>query len=419
MAHEIATMLLVSLSDLVDEHMHNLISIQAPSWYLNSELKIVLQGDAGREICRQTPLNFMDGLLEVLQHDAPPPPEFWLTTPVPDGKFWGVYALLMVKDEEEEVALYIGSGTEALRGCAKRMSDYSDENYHKLPRLARQAYERGFELCHIGVICWAPMPDATLIPRARRRFIALEGMFTNLFFSCIPTVMDDLWDSLVPWTRSQVAWTPLNSHSPLSEGAHGDIALGKEDLARAEADRKARVAQYSKKSYAKNGMKMRERYELARAQDIDAWRLKNRIRSRSRVSRNREKYREKFRASSRKHKQKNIDTQKFFCETCEKAFPDSCKLKKHLNTELHQRTALAASGVVRQLTSRQRIAKESADRRRSQKRHYCEVCRQTFSVPGQLARHLLTKKHAAAVSSIASVSSTESVSSMDSVNPHS
>ncbi|KAI9053898.1 hypothetical protein LZ554_002843 [Drepanopeziza brunnea f. sp. 'monogermtubi'] len=298
----------------------------------------------------------------------------------------GVYAFLMVR-EESEVALYIGSGTDALRGCAKRMNDYSVEQHYKLPRLVRQAYERGFELCHIGVICWAPMPDVTLIPRARRRFVALEATFTNLFYSCVPTVMDDLWDSLVPWTRSEVVCTPLNTHSPLMEGAHGDIALSKEDLARAEADRKARMAQHSKTSYAKNWQKMRAQHDKERTQDIDAFRLKKRIQTKSWTSRNREKTWEYF----RRYRQRNVEQKRFSCSVCERVFINSDKLKRHMNTEVHKKAAL---GDQRQLTNKQRAAMESIARVRTQKRHHCVPCELTCATPSQLAIHNRNQKHA-------------------------
>lgn len=170
------------LQKLVDDYMHQIVNLEAPYWYINPDFKVALQAEAGRSICTATPLTFATGLLEVLQSDTPPTPDFWLSTPKPEGKLWAVYAALLTKDEYEP-ALCIGSGTNAFTGYETRVAHYSDKKHPKLPRFVRLLYDKGYDLAHIGLLCWSPIPCVSIIPRARRRFVAIEGTFTNIFYA--------------------------------------------------------------------------------------------------------------------------------------------------------------------------------------------------------------------------------------------
>ena len=126
---------------------------------------------------------------------GPPKPDFWLTTPKPPGKFWAVYALLLTKDWCEP-ALYIGSGTSAHGGYELRVAHYHDKKHSCIPRFVRLLYDKGYDLAHIGLFCWAPMPHVTIVPRARRRFVAIEAVlriFSTLPFALAWTVFGLVW----------------------------------------------------------------------------------------------------------------------------------------------------------------------------------------------------------------------------------
>ncbi|TVY24568.1 ATP synthase subunit alpha, mitochondrial [Lachnellula hyalina] len=317
------------LQKLVDDYMFQHVNLNAPDGYINPDFKIVLQAEAGRNICAATPLTFAPGL-EVLQSDTPPTPDFWLSTPKPLDKSWAVYAALLTKDGCEP-GLCIGSGTDAVDGYMGRVAHYSDKRHPRLPRFVRLLYDKGYDLAHIGLLCWATIPSVIIMPRARRRFIAIEGTFTNIFYSAIPTCMDALWTGLVPWSRDDVLWRPLNSHTPFKEGVVGDLKMTAEELLALAAERKKRAVQHSKNAYAKNAQRMRETYDRERAQDIDAFRLKKRIQAIAWVAKNK-----KARAASNKSKKKAVAKKRFYCSYCKMAFADSTKLKRHKNSAAHK-----------------------------------------------------------------------------------
>ncbi|CZR53904.1 uncharacterized protein PAC_03786 [Phialocephala subalpina] len=355
------------LQKLVDDYMFQLVNLDAPDWYINPDFKIALQGEAGRKICAATPLTFAPGLLEVLQSDKPPTPDFWLSTPKPLGKFWAVYAALLTKDGCEP-ALCIGSGTDAANGYECRVANYSDKRHRQLPRFVRLLYDKGYDLAHIGLLCWAPIPSVAIIPRARRRFVAIEGTFTNIFYSAIPTCMDSLWTSLMPWSRDDVLWRPLNTHTLFKEGVAGDMKMTAQELLAHEAERKKRAVQHSKNSYAKNAQSMREAYDRERAQDIDAFRLKKRIQAIAWVAKNKEK----VKAVQKKCKKNAVVEQRFYCSCCRKAFADSAKFKRHKNTSRHKNRLNGRRPTARQLYDQEARAQIRAD-----KTFYCEPCDRT------------------------------------------
>lgn len=371
------------LQKLVDDYMLQHVNLNAPDWYLNPDFKIVLQGEAGRNICAATPLTFAPGLLKVLQSDTPPTPDFWLSTPKPLDKSWAVYAALLTKDGCEP-GLYIGSGTDAVDGYQSRVDNYLDKRHPQLPRFVRLLYDKGYKLAHIGLLCWAPIPSVTIVPRARRRFVAIEGTFTNLFYSAIPTCMDGLWTGLMPWSRDDVLWRPLNTHTPFKEGVAGDLKMTAEELLVHAAERKKRAVEHSKNAYAKNGQRMREAYERERAQDIDAFRLKKRTQAVAWVAKNREK----VRAASNNSKTKALANKRFYCSCCKMAFRDSSKLKRHNNSAPHKNRLNG-----RRPTTKQRCDQASRDRIRTAKKHYCKPCDQAFDSPYHLDVHKNSPGH--------------------------
>ncbi|KAI8940342.1 hypothetical protein NX059_004035 [Plenodomus lindquistii] len=370
------------VDSFVQSYIQRHIAIAAPDWYLNPSFRIVLASDDGARIRAAVPLQYASGLSEVLESSEPPSPDFFETTPHPDGKFWGVYAMLMVKDGSEP-GLCIGSGTDSLQGYKTRTKMYHDKKHVLLPRAVRAFYDNGYDLAHIGLLCWAPIPRASIRPRARLQIMALEGAFTNIFLSAIPTIMDSTWSSLAPWSRDDVLWKPLNSHTPFNEGVAG-LELSPDELEQQEAERKLRAKEHSKKAYAKNSQVMREQYDRERAQDIVAFRLKKSIQAKSWVSRNKSK----VSAINRRSKTKALATQRFYCNACLKGFPDSSKLKRHNETDKHKDKVAdkpLSLGALKYKKEKARVA--------AKKTHFCKACDQNFDGPKHLADHKLTSKH--------------------------
>ena len=386
----------VSASSTLDKYISEHINLTAPDWYLNPQMKAVLGSDSAATAAAYaaTPLQFASGVLETLQSEQPPSPDFFLTTPWPESKVWGVYAMLMVKDGCEP-GLCIGSGTDSMSGARKRMQQYYDKTNSTLPIAVRRLFKQGYDVAHIGLLCWCPIPPPTVRPRARLRFVALEGAFTNMFYSAIATCMDGIWVHLTPWSRDDVLWKPLNSHSPFNEGVD-KLDLTAAELVELEAARRLRAKEHSKKAYAKNSQRMREQYDLERAQDIVAFRLKKKIQAISWVARNKDK----AALHCHRSKKKAVDTQRFSCATCGKAFADSSKLARHNKTDRHKAKVAGQSPSRRAAEYQRRMASIVAN-----KTHYCDTCDQYFSGAGHLIAHNSTRKHIAK-SALANVSPT-------------
>lgn len=373
---------LQGLKGLVDDYMMKLAGIDAPDWYINPDFTILLQEE--HQLRSEIHLEFAPGLFDVLQSLSPPSPDFFLSLPKPVGKYWGVYASLHTM-EDKEPGLNIGSGTDSGRGYPKRVSHYSNKKHPLLPRYVRQAYDRGYDLAHIGLLCWAPIPKAPLNPRTRLLFIALESTFTHLFYSAIPTIMDQLWTDLVPWSRDDVLWRPLNSHIPFSEGVD-DVGMTEEQLVRRAEKRKTRKVYVRRQHYLKNLEHYRQLYENERARDIDAFRAKKAKQARSWVARHRAKVRE----VQKRSKAKARAEQRYRCVTCDKSFTDSNKLKNHYNSQRHKDNL--SGGKVRSLQRQRQL--DTRRRNKALKRYLCVECDYAAESSDSLQVHYASGKHA-------------------------
>lgn len=375
-----------SASTVLDKYISDHIHLAAPDWYLNPQFKAVLASDSAATAAAfaATRMQFANGVLDTVQAEQPPSPNVFLTTPSAKSKVWGVYAMLMVKDGCEP-GLCIGSGTDSTSGARSRMHQYHDKTNRTLPIAVRRLFKHGYDVAHIGLLCWCPIPPPAVRPRARLRLLALEGAFTNLFYSAIATIMDGVWFDLVPWSRDEILWRPLNSHSPFTEGVD-QLDLNASELVELDAARVLRAKQHSRKNYAKNAQRMREQYDLERAQDVVAFRLKKRKQAISWVARNKEK----MASHSRCSKKKAVETKRFPCVICNKTFADSAKLKRHEATDRHEAKKSGQRPKPRAAEHERRMASIVAN-----KTHYCPTCDQYFSGPKHLTTHEATQKHIA------------------------
>jgi hypothetical protein len=375
---------MATLQEIVHDYVSRHVNLDAPDWYINPNFKLLNSPDAA-DIRAATPLTFAPGLLDVVQSDRPPSVDFFASLPVPEGRFWAVYVVLLVKDGSEP-AIYVGSGTDAIHGYRTRVATYPNKTHRMLPRFVRRLYDQGYDFAHVGLLCWSPIPSAAIVPRARLRILSVEAVFTNLFYSALPTCMDELWTNFMPWSRGAVSWLPLNSHSPFREACTGDLALTAVELLQHKEDLKRRAKQHSKKAYAKNAQRMRDQYDLDRAQDIDAFRAKKRAQAISWTARNKPR----VLAAYARTKKKAVVECRFYCTTCQKAFRDSNKLKRHNGTLRHRNKVVGHGPTAKMLSDR-----ASSARIRARKTHHCATCNQTFDSAYHLAAHKLTNKHLA------------------------
>jgi hypothetical protein len=268
------------LLQLIIRYCLDLVQIGAADWYLNPEFKVLLKPII--DILLPTlQLSFHTSMLAALASDTPPTIAFFLGLPAPERKSWDVYVLVFV-DPDGDHHLYIGSGTEANAGITGRTAVYANKTHPRLPRFVRLAFDRGYELVHIGTLCWVPLPQPAQVPRARLLFLCLEAVFTCIFYACFRTVMEPLWSDLMPWTRDSVSWSPLNSHLSLSEGVGDSLNLSAEQLQAVSDLRKERtrvtMAHASKAQYDREREKDLEAHLARKRKDKALWAARNKER---------------------------------------------------------------------------------------------------------------------------------------------
>ncbi|KAF3803736.1 hypothetical protein GCG54_00004915 [Colletotrichum gloeosporioides] len=142
----------------------------------------------------------------------PPTLYFFRTLPKPNksNPVWGVYTLLMEK-ANHPARLYVGSGTNADHGVVTRLRNYKRETL--LPQLVLKALQEGYSISHAGLLCWCARPKPGQAPIARLRIVAVKATMAFVFFAGRPCKMDVLLDDMFPWTRHEVSWQPLCTHT--------------------------------------------------------------------------------------------------------------------------------------------------------------------------------------------------------------
>ncbi|KAK2762538.1 hypothetical protein CKAH01_16078 [Colletotrichum kahawae] len=262
------------LTELIDDLTWCALSASAPSWYINPIYKTHLAADIGtfEGICGQHPLKFSDNMYEVLMAKQPPTLDFFRTLPKPSKRspVWGVYTLLLEK-VDRSAKLYVGSGTNANQGVIARLRDYERET--QLPQLVLKALQEGYTISHAGMLCWCKMPKPGQAPLARLRVVAEKATLAFVFFAGTPCQMDVLWETMLPWTRDEVAWEPLCTHTAFLEKPFGDLRMSEEELETYNAKRRA-------KALAQMKVNSRAFGEREKATSLEAYRARNNNRGR-------------------------------------------------------------------------------------------------------------------------------------------
>lgn len=333
-----------AIRELVDEYLFELINLDAPDWYINPNHRIVLNAPDAPNI----EVHFAEGLLDVLQSDEPPSFDYFTGLDQPDDKHWGVYAFTMTK-KGCPPALCIGSGTGSRDGCEHRTNRYYDKKHKDLPKFVRKYYDKGYNMANMGLLCWSDIPPVTVQPRIRQRFLAFEGTFTSLFYSAIEFEQDALWVDLVPWQRNDIAWLPLNSHTPFKEAAK-NLELTPTELHHAAEHRR----QQDRVIHAAVQLRAKE-------------------------------------------------SKRFHCDECNKPFSDQYNLDEHLKTKLHRDQVDINLGLKtkKPCSSRYDSQRDSSAKVIADKTHYCGLCDKAFTRPSKLTRHNKGRGHKAVLARLA------------------
>ena len=94
-----------------------------------------------------------------------------------------------------------------------RPSHHLHESRVEYTAPARPLYRRVYELYHVGLLAWCPIPSVEIGPRMRARVMAIGAVPTDLFFVSRPSRMDKLWEPLAPWTGLEILSLPLATYT--------------------------------------------------------------------------------------------------------------------------------------------------------------------------------------------------------------
>ncbi|KAG5799933.1 hypothetical protein H9Q69_001027 [Fusarium xylarioides] len=297
-----------------------------------------------------TELEFCDGFFDAVASPSPPSVDFFSNLPPETDVAWGIYAIVLVKEDEEFPLVYIGSGTNAVKGVTARLAHYDRE--YLLPRFVDDALKKGFSIVHKGLLTWSPIPPPELVPRQRLLFLAIEAALTFWFWAMKSYEKDYHMGDYCPWPLESFTYHGLCSHSALLEGAVGRLDLTPEQLIAIAAELREkkreqsayyRNAKYRLEALARDPVGLIER-ERKRNSD---WYAKNREKVSAERKRRLLHDPEPIRAAKNASKRKIKAAKTHYCTVCGLSFQCPAKLSSHLDTPRHKgRAAKLAAGVV-------------------------------------------------------------------------
>lgn len=364
----------------LEDRLYGLVSCEAPAWYRNPDFGILFKDRATFDhIAELAPVTLADGLEDVLGSDQPPSAEFFTTLPRPaEGLLWAVYTVLMSKPGHAS-KLYCGSGTNAVAGVLVRLPHYHPNSCY-LPRFVKKAFADGYEVRHVGLLCWTPLPSPGLVPKVRGRILALEALLTFIFHAGLAMVTDSYVSEFSLWSRQSVEWEPLCSHSPLKEAIRGGLELSEEELELAAKIRKARLKETANARCQRHRARKREADEELYKQNVTkakaAWGEKNP---------------DKVLKICKKVRAKAKESRSFFCTDCNMPFASASALDKHFKTTAHRNQVAG----IKKAPSKPSVAALAAKRIQTakEKTFYCSPCEKAFQNEYSLTRHEATNLH--------------------------
>lgn len=292
-------------------------------------------------------------------------------------KQWGIYAVVLLLPGSKP-KLYIGSGTNSASAVETRCRSYINES-GSLPYLLKKALQDGYEIASVGMLCWTDFPAPHLLPRSRARILVLEAIFTIFFYACHKMIMDDLFiPEFFLWQRQDVTWGALCTHLSISESVRADLSLTDEELSLAAAARAQRGVQKTRRCR----LRQREKDESAFLQrgldQHNDWSARNPGRI------------DEIAAGVRKRAKESAC---FRCDPCDFNAATQHALDSHCETRLHADTVRNGAKVVKEPSEAALAKRASRAAAKSDKSLYCSDCEKQFTSANALKRHNNTQKH--------------------------
>lgn len=191
------------------------------------QLKIFHTPRRIKETFLRTNLHFAPGLLHAMQSKSPPSMDFFKDLPLPLVPCWAVY-LLVLEKEHCLPKIYIGSATHLRRGALHRLHQYNARD--ALPLFVAQALDDGYNISHIGFLCWADIPSFAAQVPTRALFLILETVFSLLLWPMVSRTKHYFMPRLCPWPVSDLRYGGLCTHFSINEGIVGIDEHDDEDL---------------------------------------------------------------------------------------------------------------------------------------------------------------------------------------------
>ncbi len=275
-------------------------------------------------------LTFCPGLFEVLQAATPPTVTWFKQLPTCDSiPIWAVYVITLEKDGCRPM-IYIGSGTEHLRGVRARFNQY--DLGAALPSGIIWAQANGYIIVHKGILCWIPVPSAMWVPLWRLLFYGMEAAFAFMLWAMQPHNADYGMGHLCLWDRKTMEYDGLCSHSALKDAVQGEFDLTPEQLEALAAEKE--------KNRAENKIQNATNYHYKQmAENYDEY-ITN---ANARSTKSRADNPGQDAEAQRRRAQKAKDNKSHHCDPCNHSYSTKAHLDNHLKTAKHAREVKEAT----------------------------------------------------------------------------
>jgi hypothetical protein len=331
---------------------------------------ILTSQDVVAKLMASSLLVFAPGLLDVLQAETPPPLAWFKSLPTEAKKRWGVYVIVFEK-KNCRPKIYIGSGTSTVGGVSKRLQNYVSMT--PVSRLVKRTVDDGYTVKHRGLLCWAPLPEATERFALRVLFLVLETAFSIAFWAMYSKTKDyGMPRHLCAWKIEALDYDGLCSHPAVIEQVSGEtLGLTDEQIKEKEAEL------FKRHSDAKKAL-----YYGARERDFDAWKATRRLYESKRDL-------VEKRASGNMSRLKAKKERRFECKTCSLPFESQYFLNMHYTSKRHVDKVRGIAPKVAKTPG----YKVWADANIAAKAHYCKICDFATSTTQKLDRHFTSQRH--------------------------
>jgi hypothetical protein len=192
----------------------------------------------------------------------------------------------------------------------------------------KKALDEGYTIVHQGLLCWISIPTASLQPKLRLLFLALEATFAYVFWAMRTVTKDYGMAHICLWDRDTLEYDGCCSHCSLNEGIRADFELSTEQL-EAQAFQKKEIR--TGKQADRNSNYHHRQMETNHAEYLEE--------NLARVVKYQAKDPEKIRNMARDNRANHRVNKTYSCELCKTACQSKSDLDIHLETRSHKKRA--------------------------------------------------------------------------------